>query len=137
MSGKGKLVAVDTNIFIYYFNNNSPFCSQSERVLKTIVINQTEIVTSILTLAELLSFKATKTELNTLESEFLMIPNLKIVDVNKDVVVRAAEIRRKYGFRLPDAIQLATAIYCKAKVFITNDKRLEVFKELKIVLLNK
>lgn len=39
--------------------------------------------------------------------------------IDHNLALEAAEIRRGYGFRLPDAIQLATAL--SAKVILLNE----------------
>ena len=85
----------------------------------------------------MLSYKANEEAIERLKSDFLSTPNLTIVQVDMKISEDAARIRRKYGFRLPDAIQLATALDYKAQTFITNDKRLKVFKELPITLLTE
>lgn len=59
------------------------------------------------------------------------------VEVDRDVAREAAAIRRKYGFRLLDAVQLATAKLNKAQIFVSNDKGLQKFKELKVIALGK
>src|SRR5207248_6090877 len=46
-------------------------------------------------------------------------------------------LRRAYGFRIPDAIQLATCLYQKVDLFITNDRRLKTYKEIPIILLSE
>ena len=94
------------------------------------------MVTSILTLTELLSLKAPEPMLKILQSEFFVIPKLKVREVDRTIAVEAAAIRREYNFKLPDAIQLATALSVKAKAFITNDQRLKSFKKLKIISLS-
>jgi predicted nucleic acid-binding protein len=65
-----------------------------------------------------------------------LIPNLTILEVNRAIVKTASEIRRTYGFRLADAVQLATAVHEKADVFITNDQRLKHFKPLRVIPLS-
>lgn len=93
------------------------------------------MITSVITLAELLSFKAPTPMLKRLEEELLLVPDLQISDVDKNISKEAAAIRRKYRFNLADSIQLATALQGKAKAFITNDHRLKSFKKLKIISL--
>ena len=66
---------------------------------------------------------------------FLETPNLKIKNLDSEIAIEAARIRRKYGFQTPDAIELATAVVAKADAFITNDKRLMKFNEIKVKLL--
>lgn len=54
------------------------------------------------------------------------------------IAEKAADLRAKYGdsgLKIPDAIQLATAICYDAQLFLTNDKRLKKLqqKEIKII----
>lgn len=128
-----RIVGLDTNIFIYYFNGRSSFYSQALQLLETITQNQINTVSSMLTLAELLSFKAPDSALKQLEEELFLMPNLRLLEVDRNISRKAATIRREYQFKLPDAVQLATAVSAKAKVFITNDHRLKSFKKLKII----
>ena len=133
---KIQILALDTNIFAYYFNRLSPFYLISEKLFEHIFKKNTSMVTSILTLTELLSLKAPEPMLKILQSEFFVIPKLKVREVDRTIAVEAAAIRREYNFKLPDAIQLATALSVKAKAFITNDQRLKSFKKLKIISLS-
>lgn len=135
ISNNPRIIALDTNIFTYYLNKQSSFYYQAEQIFRTIAHKQQQAVTSILTLTELLSFKASDLMLEKLEQELLLIPNLKIVDVDRSIGKEAARIRRQYGFRLPDCLQLATAKQAKAQAFITNDKKLKRFRELEVLLL--
>ena len=91
----------------------------------------------MLTLTELLSFQASAAVLARLETAFFSIPDLKIVEVHRRVATESTRIRRTYGFRLPDAIHLATAKIQKAQSFVTNDNRLRAFKEIPLLLLKK
>ncbi len=134
--GKFRSISLDTNIFVYYLDSNSSFYSQAEKLFKQIAVRNLSIFISVITLSELLSFKASKSQLYNLEQELLLIPNLTMIDVNREIAKEAARIRREYEFRLPDSIQLATALSCEAQAFVTNDQRLKKFRELPIVLLS-
>ena len=51
-----------------------------------------------------------------------------------DIARRAAEIRAEYrDFKAMDALQLAAAVHADCDVFLTNDKQLRQFRELKCV----
>ena len=132
---KFRPITLDTNIFVYYLDRNSSFYSQTEKLFEHIAIRNLSIFTSVIALSELLSFKATRPQLYKLEQELLMIPNLTIIDVNREIAKEAANIRREYKFRLPDSIQLATGLIGRAQAFVTNDRRLAKFQRLPIVLL--
>lgn len=62
---------------------------------------------------------------------------INIHEVNIEIAVRAAQIRAEYGFKSPDALQLAIAVHHSADYFLTNDKRLISFKELEIIILDE
>ncbi len=134
---KNKLLGLDTNIFIYYFQENEEFGLQVKSLFKLLAEKKTKAVTSIITLTELLSLSAADRDIETLTAHFLETPNLLLGDVNQTIGIDAARIRRIYRYRIPDAIQLATALFYKADLFISNDQRLKSFKELPIILLGK
>ena len=134
---KFKTFALDTNILIYHFHKYARFTELSDSLLIYLEKGKRRVTTSIITLIELLSFKATEEKIKELKEAFNTTPNLTVYAVEDDIAERAAQIRRNYNFRLPDAIQLATALHSKARAFITNDRRLKRFKELPIVLLSE
>lgn len=135
---KTKLVSLDTNVFIYYFENDANLGTKAKLVFDKLTKNQLKAVTNITSLAELLSSpKLSKKAVIETKKLFLSVPNLEIYQVDEKIALKSAQIRREHGFRLLDAIQLATAMYAKAKVFITNDEGFKKFKELKVILLKE
>ncbi|HEX7575807.1 MAG TPA: PIN domain-containing protein [Candidatus Methanoperedens sp.] len=64
-----------------------------------------------------------------------MADKLEMVPLDEKVSIKAAELRAKYGLRTPGAIQLASVIYKKGDVFVTNDRGLKSIKEIKVLAL--
>lgn len=58
-----------------------------------------------------------------------------MVQMDDAVSIKAAQLRAKYRFRTPDAIQLASVIRKKGDIFITNDRGLKNVTEIKILTL--
>ncbi|MCK6457197.1 MAG: PIN domain-containing protein [Phycisphaerae bacterium] len=56
--------------------------------------------------------------------------------LDRRIAEDGAGIRARYGFRTPDAIQLATAVRHSADAFLTNDIRLKKFHQLDVVVLD-
>lgn len=133
LSISAKKIAIDSNIFIYYFSGHTQFGPPAKLVFH--ILKKHLGVTSSITFTELLSFESDKIIRKDLEEAFFSIPNLTVLDLTIEIARETARIRREYGFRLADSIQLATALSFKADVFVTNDQRLKKFKELKIKLL--
>src|SRR4030042_2402471 len=102
---KFNLVALDTNIFIYHYQGSSIFAPQSAQIFDLLTTIKLQAITSIVSLIELLSFKASADKIRELREAFEQTPNLTVFEVNKEIAIEAAEIRRAYGFRTADAIQ--------------------------------
>ena len=133
-----KKIALDTNIFVYYFNLHPQFGLSSKKIFDKLTKDKLHAVTSITTLIEILSLKnLADQDSKEIASKLSSIPNLTILDLNQEIAFKAAEIRRKYGFKTPDATQIATAIHAKAKIFVTNDQRLKSFKQIKVVMISE
>jgi len=132
---KFKLIGLDTNIFSYHFHNHPQFVRFTNTIFNCFNKDQLKGITSVITLTELFSVNVSPSKIKILQQAFQTTPNLTVLEVNQEIAIEAAKIRRKYGFRTPDAIQLATAKLNRAKAFVTNDQRLKSFKGLKIILL--
>lgn len=132
---KTKRICIDTNIIIYFLQANPLFERSVKSIFSKITKGEIRGIISVISISEILSLQASQRELKKLKEVLLTIPNLEILDVNQKIAEEAAKIRRNYHFRLPDSILLATAKISKAKIFITNDKRLKTFKELEVLSL--
>ena len=133
---KFNFVALDTNIFIYHFHNYPKLTDLADEIFVDLAENKLKAITSLITLVELLSLKAPESEIHKLKNAFYSTPNLSVLTPEQDIAIETARIRREYRLRLPDSIQLATALIGKAQAFVTNDHRLANFKQLPIVLLD-
>ena len=56
----------------------------------------------------------------------------EIVSLSRDIIDHATNIRAQYGFKSPDAIHLAAAVASGCDVFLTNDHRLDRFKDITV-----
>lgn len=62
------------------------------------------------------------------------ITHMEIVEINEEIAKKAARIRAEYkGFKGMDALQLAMACVTGCDLFLTNDKQLKQFKEIKCI----
>lgn len=133
---KYKSIGLDSNIFSYHFHKHPIFGPLAKEIFDALSINKLRAVTSIITLTEILSVKVVGSRVKQLEIQFSETPNLTTLDVNHEIASEAAKIRREYGLRLPDAIQLATAVVTNQQAFISNDDKLKRVKEIKVIILD-
>lgn len=135
---KFQLIGLDSNIFIYQLHSHPIFGpTVKKQIFTPLLSGNLQAITSVITFTEVLSLQAPNSQVTSLKELLLRLLNMTFLDVNQEIAMMAAEIRREYGFRLPDAVQLATALSAKAKAFITNDQRLKSFKKLKILSLKE
>lgn len=132
-----RIFALDTNIFIYHFEENPEYVSFTEDLFEKIESGRVRAVTSVLTLHEILTGarKAGDERLVVLYRDLLgSFPNLHIIPFDADVAEISSDLRARYGIPTPDAIQIATAIHQKAETFISNDARLARIDEIKVTV---
>jgi len=134
---KNKVLALDTNIFIYHFESNPQYIPFTSAIFTSFVKAANRGITSIISVLEVLSYPAPEKLIKEREDDFKTLPHFTVYDINHKIGLEAARLRREYKIRLPDAIQLATAIYGKADVFITNDAKIRNFNEVKVILLEE
>ena len=122
-------IALDSMIFIYHFDRIEPYFAQTTKIFTKAQQGAYDIVTSLISLIEVLSpsaYRHTPNIIKEINIYFKEAHHLHVVDITWDIAQVAAKIRREYKhLRTPDAIQLATAIVSGADMFITNDVKLK------------
>ena len=137
---KGKIVGLDTMIFIYHFEENLAYSPLTFSIFESLEKGNFKGITSILTLLEILV--KPKKENNSLLTErykllFETFPNLQVKTLNENIADIASGLRAGYNINTPDTIQIATCLEAKADIFITNDATLKKITEIKVLLLSE
>ena len=135
----GKKVFWDTNLFIYLIEENKLHLNKVHNLLQFLEENEYEIITSTLTLGEILTKPYKDDRLDLVETYKDFFSDMELVELNSEIASLFAQIRADYGIKTPDAVQLASAIYAKADLFVTNDDRLSWFEneECQMLLLSQ
>lgn len=118
----GATVMVDTAPFIYLLESHPQFADRFVGLFEAAAAGKLSIVLSTITLAEVLTgpFKAGETALAKRYEKALSHYN--VIPVSTPIAVLAAQLRAQYRLRLPDAIQLATALDVGAAALVTHDR---------------
>ena len=116
----------DTNLFIYLFEGQDPLQNRVIRLRKAMLARGDQLVTSALTLGEILVKPAERedTELARKYEEAITSMCL-LVYFDVRAAKMYASLRCDRTLRAPDAIQLACAGAAHVDLFITNDVRLQ------------
>lgn len=132
---KHKIIAFDTSFLILLLQDTSKDDNPASRVLRLLQRRSVKIITSTITLLEILVHPYHYQNRELVDRYFGYMthqPGLELIPLNAEVADRAAEIRAKYRFKTPDAIQLASAIFGEATLFLTQDKAFRKQKEIAI-----
>ncbi len=116
----------DTNLFIYLFEGHEPNRSRVIGIRKRMIERGDRIVTSAMTLGEVL-VKPTKLGQTTLIEQYdrAIRSTAQVVSFDSSIAWRYASLRATHTIRNADAIQLACAAHIGVDLFITNDSQLQ------------
>lgn len=132
------VVALDSMVFIYHFENNPKFFEQTKKIFTQIEKGHYLGISSVITILEILTYPKRKKDyllVKEYNETLKYFPNLKFIDINWEIVDLASSIRAKYNLTSPDALQIGTAIYTGAKYFFTADEIFKRVKEIKVRIL--
>jgi predicted nucleic acid-binding protein len=115
----------DTNIFIYIFEGLEPNRSRMLEIRRRMLERGDRIVTSAMTLGELL-VKPTKLGQVSLIEQYdrAIRATVEVISFDAQVAWRFASLRATHNLRCADAIQLACAANAGVDLFMTNDQQL-------------
>lgn len=132
-----KEVFVDTAPFIYFIekdSNNPQYYEKVKRFFKDGYDNDKKFVSSVITMEEYFVFPYRNKAYSFIDMFYRLVAttDMKIVEISKEIANKAAQIRAEYkGFKTMDALQLAAACLSECDLFLTNDKQLKQFREIR------
>jgi predicted nucleic acid-binding protein len=135
----GKKAFLDTNLFIYLIEENELHLNKVHNLLQFLEKNGYEIITSTLTLGEILTKPYKDNRLDLVETYKDFFSEMELVELNSEIASLFAKVRADYKIKTPDAVQLASAVYAKSELFVTNDDGLSRFENdgCRVVLLSE
>jgi predicted nucleic acid-binding protein len=120
-------IGLDTAIFIYLIDEHPQFLPIVLPLFEQADAGRRELVTSALTLLEVLvvPYRARKVQVaESYERLLTTSRGIRIVDLTRVQLRSAAQLRAATRMKTPDAIQLTAAVSAGCRVFVTNDRRL-------------
>jgi predicted nucleic acid-binding protein len=118
----------DTNIAIYYLQQQFP--SGAEKFMDDL-LKEEQLVISAITEIELLCWKtAAEKDLEVLRN---FINDALVIELEQPIKLRAADIRKAYKIKLPDAIIAATALVYNLTLLSRNISDFGGISGLKII----
>lgn len=116
------MIALDTNVFIYILNGHEKFGPPSAQLFRS---KDTKMASRLVYAEVLASPKLENEILRSKTLSFLNELDIKWQEVNGNVLIEAARLRRQHPtLKLVDALHVTSAIVAHAEKFFTNDQNL-------------
>jgi predicted nucleic acid-binding protein len=131
-------IALDSVAFIYFIEEHPTFAPLIAPVFEEADRGERELVTSALTLLEVLVVPYRAGALSLAERYEVLLTRsrgLVLVDMDRVLLRSAAGLRAMYGVRTPDALQLAAALTVRCGSFVTNDRAIPPIPGLEVIQL--
>ena len=133
-----KRVFLDTSPIVYYLEKNELYYLNMKKFWKEYDV--CDYVTSAVTVTEYLTYPYQQNNLELINAFYAFVDgmDIEIKNIDKITAEKAAKIRAEYKFfKTMDALQLATACLSRCDLFLTNDKQLKQFKEIKCMTVDE
>lgn len=138
-----KKAFVDTAPFIYFIEkdiNNPQYYEKVKTFFQYGYENDRKFVTSVITMEEYFVYPYRNKEYSFIDMFYRLIEttDMEIAEINQEIAKKASQIRAEYrGFKAMDALQLAVACLLDCDLFLTNDKQLRQFSEIKCITVDE
>jgi predicted nucleic acid-binding protein len=132
-------LGLDSAPVIYFVEMNPRYQDLLSEVFRQIAAGQFLGITSVVTLGEVMVVPLREGRADVARRYrrlLLTSPGVRTLSIDPTTAERAADLRARYGFRLPDALQVAVAIEERCEAFLTNDRRLARITELRVLVLD-
>lgn len=118
-------VTVDSAPIIYFLEGHPRFAVRYAPLFERAEAGDHQLVIATITLAEVLAGPL-RTGNETLAQRYRLAltarPTWQVSDLTAPIAHRAARLRGRFQLRLPDAIQVATALETSSVALVTNDR---------------
>lgn len=129
-----KKVFLDTSPVVYYLEHNKLYYLNMKKFWRE--YEEWDYVTSTITVTEYLTYPYQQNNLQLINAFYAFVDgmDIEIKSIDKAIADKAAKIRAEYKyFKTMDALQLSAACLTECDLFLTNDKQLKQFKEIKCI----
>jgi len=133
-------IGLDTSPFIYFVERNPLYVDVMREVFKRLTDGDFQAHSSVITLTEVLVQPLRQNNQNLADKYRDLLYNgtgFKLFPLNSSIAETAARLRAQYNLRIPDALQIATALENGCDAFLCNDNGLKRISELKILILDE
>lgn len=130
---EGATVLVDTAPWIYLLQDHPDFAPRFEGLFAAAEEGRLQLALSTITLAEVLTGPFKAGEMALAKRYEKALNSYQVMPLSAPVASLAAQLRAKYKLKLPDAVQLATALDMGAAALVTHDRDFSAVRGLPVL----
>jgi predicted nucleic acid-binding protein len=137
---KGLKLFIDTAPIIYFIEEHPVYINEVSNIFDRTADGTVQVITSVITLVEVLAkpYKLGQNDIVDIYKDFFSnSKGFSVMGIDSRVAELTAKIRAEFGFKVPDALQLALFEHNDCDYFITNDKQLKNYDKTKIHILGE
>lgn len=129
----GALLLVDSAPIIYTLEANPRFAAHFAPLFQRHANGELLLAVTTVTIAEVLTGPLKAGEESLARRYRAVLEAWQVVDFTCDIAESAARLRGQYGLKLPDAIQLASALAINAEALVTHDRDFAAVRGLRVL----
>jgi predicted nucleic acid-binding protein len=129
----GALLLVDSAPIIYTLEANPHFAAHFAPLFQRHANGELLLAVTTITIAEVLAGPLRAGEEALARRYRAVLEAWQVVDLNCDIAESAARLRGQYGLKLPDAIQLASALAINAEALVTHDRDFAAVRGMRVL----
>jgi predicted nucleic acid-binding protein len=130
---KGALLLVDSAPIIYTLEANERFAERFAPLFQRHEDGDIDLAVTTVTVAEVLSGPLRMGEEALAKRYRAILETWHVIDFTCDIAESAARLRGKYSLKLPDAIQVASALAINADALVTHDRDFANVRGLRVL----
>ncbi|MBL0028110.1 MAG: PIN domain-containing protein [Rhodanobacteraceae bacterium] len=119
---EGALLLVDSAPIIYTLEGHGKFAARFAPLFARHANGEIQLAVTTVTIAEVLTGPLKAGEEALARRYRAVMEAWHVVELGVDIAESAARLRGSYGLKLPDAIQLASALAINADALVTHDR---------------
>ena len=129
----GALLLVDSAPIIYTLEAHPKFASRYKSMFARHAAGELLLAVTTITIAEVLTGPLGAGEEALAKRYRAVMESWRVVDLSADIAETAARLRGKLKLKLPDAIQVASALDINAEALVTHDWDFSKVKGLRVM----
>lgn len=118
----GALLLIDSAPIIYILEGHATLAARFAPLFQRHADGELSLAVTTVSIAEVLTGPLRAGEEALAKRYRAVMDAWQVVDFSVDIAESAARLRGKYGLKLPDAIQLASALAINADALVTHDR---------------